>query len=449
MFKKVLIANRGNIALRVLRACKELGIETVAIYSKPDKALKHVLLADQSICIGPASSAQSYLNIPAIIAAAEVSGADAIHPGFGFLSEKADFSDQVTKSGFTFIGPTAKVIETLGDKITAIKTMGGLGVPCVPGSGSPIGFDINADLAIAEKIGYPVLVKASSGGGGRGMRVVNAPEELQEAINITKAEAKASYDDDTIYMEKYLQNPRHVEIQVIIDKHGNGVYLGSRDCSMQRRHQKVLEEAPALGVTDEQLAEIGKICVNSCISIGYTGVGTFEFLYENGKFYFIEVNTRIQVEHPITEMITGVDLVKEQISVAFGNPLSFTQDDIKLKGYAIECRINAEDPETFVPSPGTVERIHVPGGLGIRWESFLYNNYKVLPFYDSLIAQLVAFAPTREEARLKMKQALDELVVHGIKTNVPLHEKILNSEGFINGQYNIHYLENKLKTNSL
>lgn len=444
MLEKVVIANRGEIALRILRACKELGIKTVAVHSTADRDLKHVLLADETVCIGPAPSAKSYLNIPAIIAAAEVTGADAIHPGYGFLSENADFAEQVERSGFTFIGPTADVIRLMGDKVSAIKAMKKAGVPCVPGSDGPVGSDIAKNKEIAKRIGYPIIIKASGGGGGRGMRVVRSEDALEESIAMTKAEAKAAFNNDMVYMEKYLENPRHVEIQVLADTHGNAVYLAERDCSMQRRHQKVVEEAPAPGITEEVRRDIGSRCANACVEIGYRGAGTFEFLYENGEFYFIEMNTRIQVEHPVTEMITGVDLVKEQLRIAAGLPLSFKQEDIKVKGHAIECRINAEDPKTFLPSPGKVNHLHAPGGLGVRWDSHIYGGYSVPPHYDSMIAKLITYGDTREVAIRRMQNALAETIIEGIKTNIPLHELILEDENFQKGGTNIHYLEKKL-----
>ncbi|MBE2893535.1 acetyl-CoA carboxylase biotin carboxylase subunit [Spirabiliibacterium falconis] len=444
MLKKVVIANRGEIALRILRACKELGIKTVAVHSTADRDLKHVLLADESICIGPAPSSKSYLNIPALIAAAEVTGADAIHPGYGFLSENADFAEQVERSGFVFIGPTADVIRLMGDKVSAINAMKAAGVPCVPGSDGPLGSDIKKNLAMAEKIGYPVIIKASGGGGGRGMRVVRSADELEQAIAMTKSEAKAAFNNDVVYMEKYLENPRHVEIQVLADTHGNAVYLAERDCSMQRRHQKVVEEAPAPGIDDQLRKDIGQRCANACVEIGYRGAGTFEFLYENGEFYFIEMNTRIQVEHPVTEMITGVDLVKEQLRIASGMPLSVKQDDIKVRGHAIECRINAEDPRNFLPSPGKVTRLHTPGGFGIRWDSHIYDGYTVPPHYDSMIAKLISYGETREEAITRMRNALSEVIIEGLKTNIPLHEMIMDDDAFNRGGSNIHYLEKKL-----
>ncbi|HHV6964220.1 TPA: acetyl-CoA carboxylase biotin carboxylase subunit, partial [Haemophilus influenzae] len=440
MLEKVVIANRGEIALRILRACKELGIKTVAVHSTADRDLKHVLLADETVCIGPAPSAKSYLNIPAIIAAAEVTGADAIHPGYGFLSENADFAEQVERSGFTFIGPTADVIRLMGDKVSAIKAMKKAGVPCVPGSDGPVGNDIAKNKEIAKRIGYPIIIKASGGGGGRGMRVVRGEDALEESIAMTKAEAKAAFNNDMVYMEKYLENPRHVEIQVLADTHGNAVYLAERDCSMQRRHQKVVEEAPAPGITEGVRRDIGSRCANACVEIGYRGAGTFEFLYENGEFYFIEMNTRIQVEHPVTEMITGVDLVKEQLRIAAGLPISFKQEDIKVKGHAMECRINAEDPKTFLPSPGKVNHLHSPGGLGVRWDSHVYGGYTVPPHYDSMIAKLITYGDTREVAIRRMQNALSETIIDGIKTNIPLHELILEDENFQKGGTNIHYL---------
>ncbi|MCK8945566.1 acetyl-CoA carboxylase biotin carboxylase subunit [Haemophilus influenzae] len=447
MLEKVVIANRGEIALRILRACKELGIKTVAVHSTADRDLKHVLLADETVCIGPAPSAKSYLNIPAIIAAAEVTGADAIHPGYGFLSENADFAEQVERSGFTFIGPTADVIRLMGDKVSAIKAMKKAGVPCVPGSDGPVSNDIAKNKEIAKRIGYPIIIKASGGGGGRGMRVVRGEDALEESIAMTKAEAKAAFNNDMVYMEKYLENPRHVEIQVLADTHGNAVYLAERDCSMQRRHQKVVEEAPAPGITEEVRRDIGSRCANACVEIGYRGAGTFEFLYENGEFYFIEMNTRIQVEHPVTEMITGVDLVKEQLRIAAGLPISFKQEDIKVKGHAMECRINAEDPKTFLPSPGKVNHLHSPGGLGVRWDSHVYGGYTVPPHYDSMIAKLITYGDTREVAIRRMQNALSETIIDGIKTNIPLHELILEDENFQKGGTNIHYLEKKLGMN--
>ena len=443
MLEKILIANRGEIALRILRACKELGIKAVAVHSSADRDLKHVLLADETICIGPAASAKSYLNIPAIISAAEISGAQAIHPGYGFLSENADFAEQVERSGFTFIGPKAETIRLMGDKVSAIRAMKETGVPCVPGSDGPLSDDMPLNHTIAKRIGFPVIIKAS-GGGGRGMRVVRNDEDLEEAIAMTKAEAKAAFNNDMVYMEKFLENPRHVEIQVMADGQGHAVYLAERDCSMQRRHQKVVEEAPAPGITPALRKSIGERCAKACIDIGYRGAGTFEFLFENGEFYFIEMNTRIQVEHPVTEMITGVDLIKEQLRVASGLPLSVKQEDIKVKGHAIECRINAEDPHTFLPSPGKITRFHSPGGFGVRWESHIYAGYTVPPYYDSMIGKLITYGETRKIAIARMKNALAELIIDGIKTNIELHQLIMNDENFCKGGTNIHYLEKKL-----
>ncbi|MEE4243780.1 MAG: acetyl-CoA carboxylase biotin carboxylase subunit, partial [Kangiellaceae bacterium] len=396
MLEKVLIANRGEIALRILRACRELGIKTVAVHSTADENLMHVKLADESVCIGPPSPMQSYLNIPAIIAAAEVTDAVAIHPGYGFLAENADFAEQVEKSGFAFIGPKADSIRLMGDKVSAIDAMKKAGVPCVPGSGGPLGDDDQENLTIAKRIAYPVIIKASGGGGGRGMRVVRSEDELIQSIALTKAEAKAAFNNDMVYMEKFLENPRHVEIQVLADQHGNAIHLGERDCSMQRRHQKVVEEAPAPGITEEQRRYIGERCVQACKEIGYRGAGTFEFLYEKGEFYFIEMNTRVQVEHPVSELISSVDIIKEQLRVAEGQPLSFKQDDITLKGHSIECRINAEDPDSFIPSPGMITTYHSPGGPGVRWDSHIYAGYKVPPNYDSMIGKLITYGETRE-----------------------------------------------------
>ncbi|MEZ2684672.1 acetyl-CoA carboxylase biotin carboxylase subunit [Proteus vulgaris] len=444
MLEKILIANRGEIALRILRACKELGIKAVAVHSTADRDLKHVLLADETICIGPAASAKSYLNIPAIIAAAEISGAQAIHPGYGFLSENADFAEQVERSGFIFIGPKAETIRLMGDKVSAIEAMKKAGVPCVPGSDGPLGNDTAKNIEIARRIGYPVIIKASGGGGGRGMRVVRSEKDLEQSITMTRAEAKAAFSNDMVYMEKYLENPRHIEIQVMADGQGNAIYLAERDCSMQRRHQKVVEEAPAPGITPEIRKNIGERCANACIEIGYRGAGTFEFLYENGEFYFIEMNTRIQVEHPVTEMITGIDLIKEQLRIASGLPLSVTQDQVNVHGHAIECRINAEDPKTFMPSPGTITRFHSPGGFGVRWESHIYAGYTVPPHYDSMIGKLITYGETREIAISRMKNALAELIIDGIKTNIELHQFIMNDGQFQKGGTNIHYLEKRL-----
>ncbi len=444
MLDKVVIANRGEIALRILRACKELGIKTVAVHSTADRDLKHVKLADETICIGKPAAKESYLNVPSIIAAAEVTGAVAIHPGYGFLSENADFAEQVEKSGFIFIGPRAETIRLMGDKVSAIEAMKKSGVPCVPGSGGPIGDDAKQNAAIAKRIGYPVIIKAAGGGGGRGMRVVRQEEDLQNSIALTKSEAGQFFGNDMVYMEKYLENPRHIEIQVLADGQGNAIYLGERDCSMQRRHQKVVEEAPAPGITEEMRRYIGERCVQACIEINYRGAGTFEFLYENGEFYFIEMNTRIQVEHPVTEMITGVDLIKEQLKIAAGQPLSIKQDEIRIRGHAIECRINAEDPETFLPAPGKIQWFHAPGGLGVRWDSHIYSGYTVPPHYDSMIGKLICYGENRDIAIARMRQALDEIVVEGIKTNIPLHKEILRDENFHNGGTNIHYLHKKL-----
>jgi acetyl-CoA carboxylase biotin carboxylase subunit len=444
MLDKVLIANRGEIALRILRACKELGIKTVAVHSTADAQLKHVLLADESICIGSASAKESYLNIPRIIAAAEVTNSVAIHPGYGFLAESAEFAEAVEKSGFIFIGPKPETINLMGDKVSAINAMKSAGVPCVPGSDGPLTDDTERNKAIAKRIGYPIIVKASGGGGGRGMRVVRSEADLEESILMTKAEAGAAFNNDVVYMEKFLENPRHIEIQVLADGQGGAIHLGERDCSMQRRHQKVVEEAPAPGISDQMREKIGERCRKACIEIGYRGAGTFEFLYENGEFYFIEMNTRIQVEHPVSEMITGVDLIKEQLRVAAGQPLSLDQSQIKIKGHSIECRINAEDPETFMPSPGKINMFHAPGGLGIRWESHIYSGYSVPPFYDSMIGKLITYGESRDEAITRMRHALDELVIDGIKTNIPLQKSIMADENFFAGGTNIHYLEKKL-----
>ena len=444
MFEKIVIANRGEIALRILRACREMGIKTVAVHSSADRDLKHVRLADESVCIGPASSALSYLNIPALISAAEVTDAIAIHPGYGFLSENADFAERVEESGFVFIGPKPETIRLMGDKISAIEAMKASGVPCVPGSDGPIDEDDDKTLALAEKIGYPVIIKAAGGGGGRGMRVVHSEAALLNAIAMTKVEAGNAFGNSTVYMEKYLENPRHIEFQMLADTHGNAIYLGERDCSMQRRHQKVIEEAPAPGMTHEQRSRMGEVCAEACRRIGYRGVGTFEFLYENGEFYFIEMNTRLQVEHPVTEMVTGVDLVKEQIRIAAGEKLSYKQSDIKINGHAIECRINAEDPDTFMPCPGTIGVYHSPGGPGVRVDSHIYSGYTVPPYYDSMIGKLIAHGDTRASALARMGTALDELIIEGIKTNTPLHRRMVRDAAFIAGGTSIHYLEKKL-----
>jgi acetyl-CoA carboxylase biotin carboxylase subunit len=444
MLDKVVIANRGEIALRILRACKELGIKTVAIHSTADRDLKHVLLADETVCIGEPAATKSYLNIPRIIAAAEVTDAVAIHPGYGFLSENAEFSEMVEKSGFIFIGPKAETIRIMGDKVEAIAAMKKAGVPCVPGSDGPLTDDSKRNKTIAKRIGYPVIIKAAGGGGGRGMRVVYEESELVKAIELTQAEAGSAFGNSTVYMEKYLENPRHVEIQVLSDGQGNAIYLGERDCSMQRRHQKVVEEAPAPGITSDMRRYIGERCAKACVEINYRGAGTFEFLYENGNFYFIEMNTRIQVEHPVTEMVTGVDLVKEQLRIAAGQPLSISQDEVKISGHAVECRINAEDPDTFIPSPGQIDMFHSPGGPGVRWDSHIYSGYTVPPYYDSMIGKLITYGENRDIAIARMKNALAELVITGIKTNIPLQQRIMEDENFHNGGTNIHYLEKKL-----
>lgn len=444
MLEKVLIANRGEIALRILRACKELSIKTVAAHSKVDADLKHVKLADQSICIGPNSSQQSYLNIPAIISAMEITGATAVHPGYGFLAENADFAEQVENSGFVFIGPTASVIRIMGDKVAAIKAMKAAGVPTVPGSDGPLNDDPAALRAMANKIGYPVIIKAAAGGGGRGMRIVENEESLINAVTITKTEAQAAFGDGTVYMEKFLQNPRHVEVQVLSDGQGNAIHLGDRDCSLQRRHQKVLEEAPAPGIPEEARQAVFKSCTNACIEIGYRGAGTFEFLYEDGHYYFIEMNTRVQVEHPVSEMITGIDIVKEQLNIASGKPLSFTQEQVVFRGHSFECRINAEDPVTFLPQPGVINAYHAPGGNGVRVDSHIYNGYRVPPNYDSLIGKIITYGRDRDSALSRMRNALDEMMIDGIKTNIQLHQDLVLDPEFKKGGVNIHYLEKKL-----
>jgi acetyl-CoA carboxylase biotin carboxylase subunit len=444
MLEKVLIANRGEIALRILRACKELGIKTVAVHSKADKDLMHVRLADEAVCIGPNSSTESYLNVPRILSAAEVTHATGIHPGYGFLAENADFAEMVENSGFTFIGPTAATIRIMGDKVAAIKAMQQSGVPTVPGSDGPLDDDEERTKRIARGIGYPVIIKASAGGGGRGMRVVHDEESLITSILITKAEAKGAFGNDTLYMEKFLQNPRHVEVQILADGQGGVIHLYDRDCSMQRRHQKVVEEAPAPHMDEAARAQVLKSCTDACLEIGYRGAGTFEFLYEDGGFYFIEMNTRVQVEHPVSEMITGVDIIKEQLLIAGGYPLSVKQEDVVIHGHAFECRINAEDAKTFMPSPGKVTQFHAPGGLGVRVDSHLYSGYTVPPFYDSMIAKVITHAPTRREALKRMEVALDEMIIDGIKTNIPLQQEIVRDELFAEGGLNIHYLEKKL-----
>jgi len=444
MLDKVVIANRGEIALRILRACHALGIRTVAVHSTVDRNLKHVAMADESVCIGPAPSNRSYLDMPAIIAAAEVTDAQAIHPGYGFLAESADFAERVEQSGFIFIGPKADTIRLMGDKVEAIRAMKEAGVPCVPGSDGPLGDDAATNAKLAREIGYPVIVKAAGGGGGRGMRVVHTEAALANAIATTRQEAKAAFGNDMLYMEKFLENPRHIEIQVLADGQGNAIHLGERDCSMQRRHQKVVEEAPAPGISDEQRAEIGRVCTEACIRIGYRGAGTFEFLYEDGRFYFIEMNTRIQVEHPVTEMVTGIDLIREQLSIAAGRPLSLRQEDVVLRGHAIECRINAEDPESFMPSPGLVQHFHAPGGPGVRVDTHVYAGYQVPPNYDSMIGKLIVHGADREQAICRMRVALSEMVIDGIKTNIPLQQRIMRDVGFQQGGQNIHYLEKRL-----
>ncbi|HLF95572.1 MAG TPA: acetyl-CoA carboxylase biotin carboxylase subunit [Methylococcaceae bacterium] len=444
MLGKIVIANRGEIALRILRACRELGIKAVAVHSEADRDLKHVRLADESVCIGPAASRDSYLNIPAIISAAEVTDAEAIHPGYGFLSENAGFAEKVMQSGFIFIGPRPETIRLMGDKVSAINAMRAAGIPCLPGSNGPLGEDDEETVRMARHVGFPIIIKASGGGGGRGMRVVHSEAALLHAVSLTRSEAGAAFGNDTVYMEKYLENPRHIEFQMLADSQGNVIHLGERDCSTQRRHQKVVEEAPAPGVTPAQRKAMGQRCVDACKEIGYLGAGTFEFLYQDGEFYFIEMNTRVQVEHPVTEMITGVDIVKEQLRIAAGRPLSLRQDEVKLTGHAIECRINAEDPVTFMPSPGLIEQFHLPGGPGIRVETHIYNGYRVPPYYDSMIGKLIAHGETRASAIARMRTALNEMVVGGIKVNIPLLLDIVNDKAFEAGGQNIHYLEKKL-----
>ncbi|MCS5712539.1 acetyl-CoA carboxylase biotin carboxylase subunit [Candidatus Berkiella aquae] len=445
MLDKVVIANRGEIALRILRACHELGIKTVTLYSTVDRDLLPVRLSDEAICIGPAPSPESYLNIPAIISAAEITDSVAIHPGYGFLAENADFAERVEQSGFIFIGPKPDTIRLMGNKVSAIKAMKEAGVPCVPGSDGPLDDDDKRNLQIAREIGYPVIIKAAGGGGGRGMRVVQSEAALLSAISLTQTEAANAFGNSSVYMEKYLERPRHIEIQVLADGQGNAIHLGERDCSMQRRHQKVLEEAPAPFITPEQREQIGKRCVDACLRIGYRGAGTFEFLFQDGEFYFIEMNTRVQVEHPITEMITGVDIVKEQLKIASGEKLSLKQSDVRLQGHAIECRINAEDPKTFIPCPGKITWYHAPGGPGVRIDSHIYSSYSVPPNYDSLIAKLITYGNDRHEAIRRMRNALSEIVVDGIKTNIPLHQELMRDTHFMDGGTTIHYLENKMK----
>lgn len=445
MLKKVLIANRGEIALRILRACKEMGIPSVAVHSKIDRDLMHVRLADESVCIGGNQPSESYLNIPAIISAAEVTNADAIHPGYGFLAENADFAEQVERSGFTFIGPSPEVIRLMGNKVSAIQAMNEAGVPTVPGSNGPLTNNPDRTKAIAQKIGYPVMIKAASGGGGRGMRVVHSESALLSAIDLTKQEAKNAFGDDTVYLEKFLDRPRHVEVQVLADGQGNAIHLGDRDCSLQRRHQKVIEEAPAPNIDEAARQKVFDACVKACKDINYRGAGTFEFLYQDGEYYFIEMNTRIQVEHPVTEMITGINLVKEQMKIAGGKKLAFKQSDITFRGHAFECRINAEDPETFIPCPGKVNMFHAPGGMGVRVDSHLYSGYSIPPYYDSLIAKIICHSEDRKSALNRVRNALNELVIDGIKTNAPLHAVLANDPGFVNVDFNIHHLEKILK----
>ena len=445
MLEKVLIANRGEIALRILRACKELGIRTVAVHSQIDRELMHVRLADETVCIGPNTAVDSYLNIPSIISAAEVTDSVGIHPGYGFLAENADFAEQVEKSGFRFIGPRADTIRLMGNKVSAINSMIKAGVPTVPGSDGPITDDDEHTLQVARRIGYPVIIKAASGGGGRGMQVVHSEASLLKSIQITQTEARNSFGDATVYLEKYLEQPRHVEVQILADTYGNVIHLGDRDCSMQRRHQKILEEAPAPNIDPDAREKTLKACVDACKKIGYVGAGTFEFLYQDGAFYFIEMNTRVQVEHPVSEMVTGVDIVREQLRIASGLPLQYTQKEIKISGHALECRINAEDPKTFVPSPGTVKHFHAPGGNGIRVDSHLYSGYTVPPYYDSLVAKLITWGDDRKIARRRMKNALDELVVEGIKTNQSLHRRLIRDGGFKQVDFTIHYLEKLMR----
>ncbi len=445
MLEKVVIANRGEIALRILRVCHALGIKTVAVHSVADRNLKHVAMSDEAICIGPAAPRESYLNGPAIIAAAEVTDADAIHPGYGFLSENADFAEQVEQSGFVFIGPRAETIRMMGDKVAAIRAMKEAGVPCVPGSGGPLpADDMDTCRRFGREIGYPVIIKAAGGGGGRGMREVRSEAELETAVQMTRSEAQAAFGNPEVYMEKFLENPRHIEIQVLADGQGHAIHLGERDCSMQRRHQKVVEESPAPGLSAEQRERIGAVCVDACLRIGYRGAGTFEFLYQDGQFYFIEMNTRIQVEHPVTEMVTGIDLVREQLLIAGGEALRIQQSDIVMRGHAIECRINAEDPDTFMPSPGCVNAFHAPGGPGVRMETHLYSGYRVPPNYDSMIGKLICHGNDRGIALERMRVALGELIVEGVKTNIPLQLRIMADAGFRKGGQNIHYLEKRL-----
>ena len=444
MLDKVVIANRGEIALRILRACHEMEIKTVAVHSSVDSNLKHVLLADETVCIGPSHSSESYLNMPSIISAAEVTDSVAIHPGYGFLSENADFAERVESSGFIFIGPQYESIKLMGNKVSAIKAMKKVGIPTIPGSNGPLSNNTEKNLQLAKNIGYPIIIKAAEGGGGRGMRVVHSEASLLNAITLTQAESRSAFDSDIVYMEKYLENPRHIEVQILADNYGNVVHLGERDCSMQRRHQKVIEEAPAHGISDEQRQDIGNRCVKACQEIGYRSAGTFEFLYQDDQFYFIEMNARLQVEHPVTEMITGIDIVKEQMNIASGKKLSFSQSDVNIQGHAIECRINAEDPKSFLPSPGLISLWHPPGGPGIRTDSHVYTGYEVPPFYDSMIGKIIAHGNNRHTALSRMKTALSEMVIEGIKSNIPLHQEVLQHSAFEKGGTNIHYLEKRL-----
>ncbi|MBV8645875.1 acetyl-CoA carboxylase biotin carboxylase subunit [Paludibacterium sp.] len=444
MFEKILIANRGEIALRIQRACREMGIKTVVVHSEADREAKYVKLADESVCIGPAPSGKSYLNIPAIIAAAEVTDAQAIHPGYGFLSENADFAERVEQSGFVFIGPRPETIRLMGDKVSAKDAMLAAKVPCVPGSEGALPDSPEDIVRTARKVGYPVIIKAAGGGGGRGMRVVHSEAALLTAVSMTRAEAEAAFGNPTVYMEKFLEQPRHIEIQVLADEYGNAIFLGERDCSMQRRHQKIIEEAPAPGITDKQRHQIGQVCAEACSRIGYRGAGTFEFLYENGGFYFIEMNTRVQVEHPVTEMITGVDIVQEQIRIAAGEKLRYKQKDIVIRGHAMECRINAEDPFSFIPSPGKIDGYHPAGGPGIRIDSHIYQGYTVPSHYDSMIGKLIAYGDTRDQAIARMRVALSEMAISGIKTNIPLHQELFMDSTFVRGGTSIHYLEERL-----
>ena len=444
MLDKVVIANRGEIALRIMRACKELGIRTVAVHSQVDAELMHARLADETVCVGPNASKDSYLNIPSIISAAEVTDATAIHPGYGFLAENADFAERVEQSGFTFVGPTPEVIRLMGDKVSAIAAMKKAGVPTVPGSDGPLDDDDARTLKIAKRIGYPIIIKAAAGGGGRGMRVVHTEAALLKSKHITQTEAKGAFGDDTVYLEKFLENPRHVEVQVLADGQGNAIHLGDRDCSMQRRHQKVVEEAPAHGVNEEARQAVFASCVKACLDIGYRGAGTFEFLYEDGNYYFIEMNTRLQVEHPVSEFITGIDIVKQQLLIAGGRPLAIKQSDIHFRGHSIECRINAEDAKTFLPSPGKIDLFHAPGGPGMRVDSHIYSGYTIPPYYDSLIGKLISYGEDRATAIARMRNALDEIVIEGIRTNISLQKDIMADTNFQKGGFNIHYLEKKL-----